>query len=140
MFICATDVGVCLLEFVDRRMLKTEFKDIQLLLKTKIIAVKNRHTKQPEIEIQEYFNRNRMEFELSLQTSGTDFQNSVWTCLSNIKYGEVCTYQQQTRKINNPKAVRVVASANGCNRISIIVPCHRVIGKDGNLTIYSVRL
>lgn len=60
----------------------------------------------------------------------------VWDYLQNIEYGETSTYQQQAENINNPKAVRAVASANGFNRISIIIPCHRVIGKDGKLTGY----
>lgn len=136
MFICATDNGICLLEFVDRRMLETEFKDLQRLLSAKIIAGENKHIKQAKKEIKEYFDGNRKCFDVSLHTPGTDFQNLVWECLTSIAYGETSTYQQQAEKINNSKAVRAVASANGFNRISIIVPCHRVIGKDGSLTGY----
>jgi AraC family transcriptional regulator of adaptative response/methylated-DNA-[protein]-cysteine methyltransferase len=136
MFICATEKGVCLLEFVDRRMLETEFKDLQRLLKAKIVAGENRHIKQAKQELTEYFDATRIVFDVSLDTPGTEFQQSVWTCLKSIPYGETYTYQQQAEKINKPKAVRAVASANGFNRISIIVPCHRVIGKNGKLTGY----
>lgn len=136
MFVCATENGICLLEFVDRRMLETEFKDLQKLLNATIITGENEHIKQAKKEITEYFNGKRKVFSLKLETPGTDFQNSVWNCLKEIKYGTTTTYQQQAEKINNPKAIRAVASANGFNRISIIIPCHRVIGKDGKMTGY----
>ncbi len=136
MFVCATENGVCLLEFVDRRMLETEFKDLQKRLNATIIAGENEHIKQAKKEIAEYFEGKRKRFDVKLETSGTDFQNLVWDYLRKIEYGETSTYQQQAEKINNPKAVRAVASANGYNRIAIIIPCHRVIGKDGKLTGY----
>ncbi len=136
MFICATDDGVCLLEFVDRKMLETEFNDLQKLLNAKIIAGENQHIKKTKIEIAEYFDGQRKNFDVKIQSPGTDFQNSVWECLRDIPYGETSTYQQQAKEIDRPKAVRAVASANGFNRISIIVPCHRVIGKDGKLAGY----
>lgn len=136
MFICATDNGICLLEFVDRRMLETEFKDLQRLLNANIISGENEHIKQAKIEIKEYFEGSRKIFDVKLETPGTDFQNQVWKCLQEIDYGKTSTYQKQAENINNPKAIRAVASANGYNRISIIVPCHRVIGKDGKMTGY----
>ncbi len=136
MFICATNDGICLLEFVDRRMLETEFRDLQRLLKTRIITGENQHIKQAKIEIAEYFKGQRKDFKVKLCKPGTDFQQSVWQCLKTIPYGQTATYQQQAERINNPKAVRAVASANGYNRISIIIPCHRVIGKNGKLTGY----
>lgn len=136
MFVCATDNGICLLEFVDRRMLETEFKDLQKLLNANIISGENEHIKQVTKEIKEYFEGTRKAFDVKLETPGTDFQNSVWRCLQEIEYGTTTTYQKQAQKINNPKAVRAVASANGNNRISIIVPCHRVIGKNGKMTGY----
>ncbi|WP_438423871.1 bifunctional transcriptional activator/DNA repair enzyme AdaA [Aquimarina macrocephali] len=136
MFICATDKGICLLEFVDRRMLETEFKDLQRLLDANIIIGENQHIKQAKKEIKEYFDGKRKVFDVKLETPGTDFQNEVWKCLQKIDYGKTTTYQSQAEKINNPKAIRAVASANGFNRISIIVPCHRVIGKDGKMTGY----
>ena len=136
MFVCATDRGVCLLEFVDRRMLETEFKDLQKLLKVKIIAGENQHIKQAQKEIAEYFNGQRKHFTVPLHTPGTEFQNMVWEGLIKIPYGTTSTYQEQAQKINKPNAIRALASANGFNRVAIIVPCHRVIGKDGNLRGY----
>lgn len=136
MFVCATQEGVCLLEFVDRRMLETEFKDLQRLLNTRIIAGENHHIKQAKKEMDEYFSGQRKTFEVKLHMPGTDFQHSVWQCLKTVPYGKTSTYQQQAEKINKPTAARAVASANGFNRVAIIVPCHRVIGKSGKLTGY----
>ena len=136
MFVCATENGICLLEFVDRRMLETEFKDLQRLLNANIIAGENEHIRQAEEEIAEYFAGKRKTFDVRLETPGTDFQNSVWKCSRTIDFGTTVTYQQQAAKINRPKAVRAVASANGCNRVCIIIPCHRVVGKDGKMSGY----
>ncbi len=136
MFVCATNHGICLLEFVDRRMLETEFKDLQKLLNAKIITGENEHITQVKKEIAEYFTGQRKSFNVSLHTPGTDFQNLVWQGLQEIPYGSTSTYQQQAEKIQNPKGIRAVAKANGFNRIAIIIPCHRVLGKNGNLTGY----
>lgn len=121
MFICATDKGICLLEFVDRRMLETEFKDLQKILNANIVMGENEHIKQAKEEVDEYFDGKRKCFEVLLETPGTDFQNSVWNCLKKIEYGKTVTYGQQAEMINNPKAIRAVASANGFNRIAIII-------------------
>lgn len=137
MVVCATEMGVCLLEFTDRKNLETEFKDLQKLLKANIIAGENDHIKQAKKEIAEYFDGERKIFEVNLDTPGTDFQKSVWGSLQGIEYGKTTTYQQQAELINNPNAVRAVASTNGKNRVCIMIPCHRVIGKDGKLTGYS---
>lgn len=136
MFICATDKGICLLEFVDRRMLETEFKQLQALLNSQIIFGENNHILQAKKEINEYFQGVRKQFSVKLHTPGTGFQRSVWGMLQQIPYGQLTTYKQQAEKIDNPQAVRAVANANGFNRVAIIVPCHRVIGTNGNLTGY----
>jgi AraC family transcriptional regulator of adaptative response/methylated-DNA-[protein]-cysteine methyltransferase len=136
MFICATETGVCLLEFVDRRMLETELKDLQRLLKAQVLAGENQHTDQAKQELAEYFDGKRKVFHVSLHTPGTQFQNEVWTALLKIPCGKTTTYHELAKKIARPHAMRAVGAANGANRISIIVPCHRVIGKDGSLTGY----
>lgn len=137
MLICATAKGVCLLEFEDKRLLEKEFEDLKKILNADIISGENEHSKQAKQEIKEYFEGKRKTFDVSLEILGTDFQVSVWKSLQNIDYGTTTTYQKQAEKINNPKAIRAVASANGNNRISIILPCHRVIGKNGQMTGYS---
>ncbi len=136
MFIAATEKGICLLEFVDRRMLETELKDLQRLLKARIITGENQHILLAKSELAAYFSGGRKTFSVALDTPGTAFQQQVWSELLTISCGETRSYQQQAICIGNAKAVRAVASANGHNRISIMIPCHRVIGKDGTLTGY----
>jgi AraC family transcriptional regulator of adaptative response/methylated-DNA-[protein]-cysteine methyltransferase len=137
MFVAGTDKGICLLEFTDRKMLETEFKDLQRLLKARIILGENTHIQQANKEMEEYFEGKRQTFDVALHTVGSDFQQTVWNMLKVIPYGTTVTYQQQSEKIQNQNAVRSLASTNGANRICIIIPCHRVIGKNGNLTGYS---
>lgn len=136
MFVCATERGVCLLEFTDRRMLETEFRDLQRLLNARIISGENSHTRQAEKEISEYFSGTRQQFELTLDAPGSDFQRSVWQGLRAIPYGQTSHYQALSGQIGKPNAVRAVAAANGANRIAIVIPCHRVIGKDGAMIGY----
>lgn len=136
MFICATDKGICLLEFTNRRMLETEFKDLQKRLKSPILTGSNQHIEQGKTELSEYFDGKRQDFEVSLDMQGTDFQKTVWQALLTIPYGTTASYAQQAQSINKPSAVRAVANANGANKISIIIPCHRVIGSNGTLTGY----
>lgn len=91
---------------------------------------------QAEKELREYFAKERSVFEVALDPVGTDFQLSVWEQLSQIPFGQVVSYLYVAEQIDNPKAVRAVGLANGSNPISIIVPCHRVIGANGKLTGY----
>ena len=88
-------------------------------------------------QLQEYFNNKRQTFDLALNPKGTDFRLQSWQALLNIPYGSTYYYGQQAQLMNNPKAVRAVGAANGANPIAIIIPCHRVIGKDGSLTGYA---
>ena len=136
MFVAATELGVCLLEFVDRRMLETEFKDLQRLLKATIVLGDNEHTRQLKTELAEYFAGKRQTFSVSLHTPGTAFQQEVWKGLQAIPYGQTTTYSDLAASFGRPTAVRAVGVANGYNRIAIVVPCHRVIGKDGELRGY----
>ena len=87
-------------------------------------------------ELNEYFAGERMEFSLPLQPSGTEFQKKVWLALREIPYGETRSYGQIAQAVGNPKACRAVGMANNRNPISIVVPCHRVIGANGSLTGY----
>ena len=87
-------------------------------------------------QLQEYFSGTRTEFDLPLSFAGTPFQVSVWDALQSIPYGQTVSYGQVAQSIGRAKAVRAVGAANGQNPISIIVPCHRVVGADGSLTGY----
>lgn len=132
----ATKDGICLLEFSDRRMLPTEYKDLARYLKTTINEGDNEHFITVKKQLEEYFNGTRKEFSVPLVTPGTPFQQSVWKELLNIRFGTTRSYLEQSIALGKPGAIRAVASANGMNRISIIIPCHRVIGSDGSLTGY----
>jgi len=85
-------------------------------------------------QFREYFRGKRRAFEISLRLEGTDFQKSAWNELLKIPYGATISYGELAKRIGNPKAVRAVGLANGRNPIPIIVPCHRVIGANGQLT------
>lgn len=138
MVACATDVGVCLCEFTDRRMLETEFADLRKRLGAVILpAHGNAHLIQLETELREYFDGTRRSFGVRLHTPTTPFRQRVWDELLTIPYGETRSYAGQAERIGKPTAVRAVASANGQNRIAIVIPCHRVIGADGSLTGYA---
>jgi methylated-DNA-[protein]-cysteine S-methyltransferase len=98
---------------------------------------------QPEIlretikQFDEYFKGTRKEFDLKCEMAGTEFQKSVWKALTTIPYGETWSYKQQAIAIGNEKATRAVGSANSKNLISIIIPCHRVVGSNKSLTGYA---
>ena len=85
-------------------------------------------------QLDEYFAGARTSFELPLEPVGTEFQLEVWGSLADIPYGETSTYAKQAAAIGRPRAVRAVGAANGRNPISIVLPCHRVVGADGKLT------
>jgi AraC family transcriptional regulator of adaptative response/methylated-DNA-[protein]-cysteine methyltransferase len=136
MIACAVEDGICLLEFTDRRMLETEFLSLSKLLNATIIQGQNKHFKVLEQQLLEYFAGKRRTFSVPLFTPGSAFQQSVWKELQTIPYGTTRSYKQQATALGRPEAVRAVANANGMNRISILIPCHRVIGEDGHLTGY----
>ena len=132
----ATEEGICLLEFVDRRMLETQIKRLKKLLNAELVPGTNKHFDILATQLQEYFKKKRKHFDVPLQIPGTDFQIKVWDELMKIPFGITRSYKDQAIALNNPKAVRAVARANGENRIAIIIPCHRVIGSNGELVGY----
>jgi AraC family transcriptional regulator, regulatory protein of adaptative response / methylated-DNA-[protein]-cysteine methyltransferase len=134
--IVATEQGICLIEFTDRRMLETELRQLQKIYKASILPGKSKYFALAEGQLAEYFEGKRKTFDLPLLTPGTAFQQSVWRALQEIPYGDTRSYKQQAILLGNPHAVRAVARANGFNRLCIVVPCHRVIGEDGHPTGY----
>ncbi len=88
-------------------------------------------------QLLEYFEGTRTEFQLKLNPQGTDFQKRVWKKLEEIPCAKTVSYQEIANRLGDPKVIRAAASANGKNPISIIIPCHRVIGSDGSLTGYA---
>jgi len=89
------------------------------------------------IQLDEYFDGQRKVFDFPIRQAGSSFQQEVWQCLLKIGYGKTISYLQQSKMMNNPLAIRAIASANGKNDLAIVVPCHRVIGSDGSLTGYA---
>ena len=136
MYAAAVEEGICMLEFTDRKMLETEFKDLAKSLNATIVQGENPHFITLEKELKEYFDGSRTVFTVPLSPVGTEFQKSVWEILLKIPYGETWTYRKQAEVLGDAKKVRAVANANGMNKISIIIPCHRVIGSNGTLTGY----
>ncbi|MBJ2139033.1 methylated-DNA--[protein]-cysteine S-methyltransferase [Paraglaciecola chathamensis] len=120
--ICANEQGISAITFV---------------MQEDAPAIGNAVTKEAKQQLSEYFDQQRKAFDLPLAPVGTDFQQNVWQQLSAIPYGETCSYADIAKQLNNPNAVRAVGSANGKNPISIVVPCHRVIGANGTLTGYA---
>jgi AraC family transcriptional regulator of adaptative response/methylated-DNA-[protein]-cysteine methyltransferase len=136
MYACAVAEGVCLLEFTDRKMLETEFKTLSKTLNAIIVQGENEHFKILEQQLAEYFAGKRKSFSIPLFSQGSDFQNLVWNTLQQIPFGTTNSYKDLALNIKKPDAIRAVANANGMNRISILIPCHRVIGADSSLTGY----
>jgi methylated-DNA-[protein]-cysteine S-methyltransferase len=88
-------------------------------------------------QLQDYFNGQRLQFDLPLSPAGTPFQNKVWNALQQIPFGETISYLELARRLGDPKVIRAAGTANGKNPIAIIIPCHRVIGSNGDLVGYA---
>ena len=132
----ATDQGICLLEFTDRQRLESQFVTLQRRYKCTIVPGQHEHLTQLQVEFQQYFTGERQSFNVPLDYLGTPFQCRVWDALLSIPYGETRSYQQIAEQISVPNATRAVGRANGDNRLAILIPCHRLVGKDGQLRGY----
>lgn len=137
MLACANDEGILLLEFPEKKNLQKELREVSESLKANIKIQNHKHFDMLENELEDYFNRGLREFRVPILPIGSDFQKKVWEILCQIPYGTTRSYQEQANILGSPKAVRAVANANGQNKISILIPCHRVIGSNGTLTGYS---
>jgi len=136
MLIGATDKGICLFDFQYRHKLPGIMKRITALTGWVYTEAAHPYHQLITDQIMEYLNGTRTQFELPLHLVGTPFQVQVWEALLQIPYGQTRSYKQQSQVLNNEKAIRAVAHANGENSLAIVVPCHRVIGEDGSLTGY----
>jgi AraC family transcriptional regulator, regulatory protein of adaptative response / methylated-DNA-[protein]-cysteine methyltransferase len=132
----ATAEGVCLLEFSDRRMLETQLATVRRLFDVPMVPGTNDHLRQLETELEAYFAGTLREFSVPLVFPGTTFQRLVWKELLGIPYGETRSYEELAVAVGLPAGQRPVGRANGQNRIAILIPCHRVIRKDGHLGGY----
>lgn len=127
---------LCLLDFKYRKMRTTVDNRLKIGFKAEFVEQDNEILKDTRKQLDEYFNMERKVFDIPIITVGTAFQKNVWKALMKVPYGTTSTYLQLAKDIDNEKAVRAVASANGANSIALIIPCHRIIGSNGNLTGY----
>jgi AraC family transcriptional regulator of adaptative response/methylated-DNA-[protein]-cysteine methyltransferase len=132
----ATEEGVCLVEFADRRALQTQVNTLCKRIGGTIVPGDNEHLEQFADELGRYFAGPLTEFTVSLVRPGTAFQQAVWDRLLEIPYGRTMSYGQLAREVGRPGAQRAVGRANGDNRLAIVVPCHRVVQSDGKLRGY----
>lgn len=132
----ATDQGICLLEYADQRRLPAQVEAIGRLFGTAVVPGTNEHLQWLEDELAHYFAGTLQKFSVRLVFSGTPFQRQVWEQLLRVPYGVTCSYQELATAVGNPAAVRAVGRANGQNRIAIMVPCHRIVNKNGDLGGY----
>ena len=131
------DNQLCLADWRYRKMRDRIDKRIKKSLKAEFIEETSPIIEETIIQFTEYFAKKRTVFDIDLLLVGTDFQKTVWNELINIPYGKTYSYMDLSKKLDNVKAIRAVASANGANAISIIVPCHRIIGSNGELVGYA---
>jgi len=129
--------ALCLLDWKYRRMRLAIDRRIKTGLAAEYQEQETALIRKVKEQLGEYFRKERTEFDIPLKFVGTAFQQSVWQELIKIPYGKTETYLGLSQKLNNEKAIRAVASANGANAISILVPCHRIIGSDGKLVGYA---
>ena len=132
----ATSEGVCLLEFSDRRMLEAQLKTLRRRLAAPLVPGRNRWLEALRTQLSEYFAGRRRAFDLPLVIRGTPFQEQVWRALLEIPFGTTWSYRDVARHIDQAGATRAVGTANGMNRIAIVIPCHRVVNADGRLGGY----
>lgn len=128
--------GVCFLEFTDRRALERQLATLRKRLDSPVVPGNNEHLDKLTEELGLYFAGKLTEFTVPLVIPGTPFQEAVWKRLREIPFGETLSYAVMARAIGRPRAVRALGTANGANRIAIVVPCHRVVRKSGDLGGY----
>jgi methylated-DNA-[protein]-cysteine S-methyltransferase len=130
------DGRLCLLGFGDKERRRVIDDRVKKRLDTEFVERNDEILEKTRKQVDQYLTGNRKEFDLPLLMVGTDFQRRVWKALMKIPYGVTSTYRQIAEDIGSPKAIRAVGNANNENPISIIVPCHRIIGSDGKLAGY----
>lgn len=137
LILMATEDKLCLCDWKFRKMRASIDKRILDHYKNEIREERNEIINQTINQLNDYFEKKRNEFDIALELIGTDFQQRVWQELQRIPYGKTISYLQLSKNLGDEKAIRAAATANGANGISILVPCHRVIGADGALTGYA---
>jgi AraC family transcriptional regulator of adaptative response/methylated-DNA-[protein]-cysteine methyltransferase len=134
--IATTAEGICLLEFTDRRALETQFATLRQRFACAIVPGQHAYIDQLKDELGAYFAGTRREFQVPIVYPGSPFQRAVWEQLLRIPYGQTRSYEQVACAVGAAGAQRAVGRANGQNRLAILIPCHRVVNKDGRLGGY----
>lgn len=132
----ATDHGICLLEFSDRPMLPTELRDLERRLGRDIVAGRHPMLDELAAQLDDYFSGRRDTFDLLLVAPGTPFQQRVWAVLRGIPSGATISYEELAARAGRPGAQRAAGTANGANRLALLIPCHRVVRKSGEVGNY----
>jgi O-6-methylguanine DNA methyltransferase len=132
----ATDEGICLAEFTDRRMLPTQLRTLERRVGSGIVAGRHPNLDRLRVQLDEYFAGSRRAFELRLVAPGSAFQERTWAVLRSIPAGTTVSYEELAGRVGRPRAQRAVGTANGANRIAIVIPCHRVVRKSGETGNY----
>lgn len=136
MLAAAGDAGLCQLEFADRHELERSYAEMRRRFGLPVVPGENTMLRRLQQELEEYFSGTRREFTVPVMFRGTEFQERVWRELQRIPFGRTTSYEAVAKKIGSPSSVRAVARANGTNPLYLLVPCHRVIAKDGTLSGY----
>jgi AraC family transcriptional regulator, regulatory protein of adaptative response / methylated-DNA-[protein]-cysteine methyltransferase len=136
MLALASEEGLHLLEFVDRRGVENEILSLRKRLDRAIVPGNNAHLEKISEELKNYFDNEATSFTVPLIVGGTEFERGVWALLQTIPHGQTWSYAQLAEKLGNPKATRAVGRANGRNCLAVIIPCHRVVRSDGSLCGY----
>jgi len=131
LLLACTNAGLCLAEFVEAERLPGLVNDVRRFFGPAIAQGEHQHLEQARTEIADYFAGRLTRFHVPVVYSGTPFQQAVWRRLREVPYGKTLSYEGLARAVGVPKGQRAVGRANGQNRIAVIVPCHRVINKDG---------
>ncbi len=130
--IIATSLGNVLLEIQDEKLTRLQFTQ-DALSEESLQGI----AKEVKNQLDDYFSGKRNSFDLPLELKGTDFQKSVWEAVNQIPFGQTTTYMKLSQKLGNVAAIRAVGAAIGANPVLVIVPCHRIIGTNGQLTGYA---
>jgi len=134
--LAAIDAGACLLEFGDERRIVQQAASLHRWFGGPVVRESHHHLDTLRQQLAEYFDQRRREFTVPLVIRGTAFETATWNALLRIPYGTTVSYSDVATAIGSPRAVRAVGSANGRNRIAIVIPCHRVVNADGKLGGY----
>jgi methylated-DNA-[protein]-cysteine S-methyltransferase len=137
LILMATEDKLCLCDWKYRKMRASIDKRILVHFKTEVREERNEIINETINQLNDYFDKKRNEFDIALELIGREFQQRVWQELQRISYGKTISYLHLSKNLGDEKAIRAAATANGANGISILIPCHRVIGSDDSLTGYA---